>query len=382
MKKQLLILFLALFAIGFSSSAYAQTCPVPRGIDVTCLPNDAIHPIAGSPYDYIVNVPTPPGTKEYHWFVTTDPAFLAGGNLTANRELPGGTYVAATGVGYNNPLTGTATLSITWNSFVYDPLNPVFVVIQVKSTEAGVCTANNLKVYKIEPINAFTLDIANVDPSGATQAGYGANLDICVHELVSATYNPVTEGVIYDFGADTLYYIVTAANFSTSWLPSIQIGRDVTGTGGNMGDITDVSWARPGAFPIPAANWINMPLVAGVYTAPAAVNVLDATGTVGVDGECIVMRVVVDHTTAASYEGLIAEQISVAVDGQTQLALATPLGDVHFSSTLPTPNALCGLEDGFQFDVALQTIAIRPDIQTATPAVPGPGNAPFLVVEP
>jgi len=382
MKKQLLILVLAFISFGLSTTAFGQTCPVPRGVDVTCLPNDAIHPIAGTPYDYIVNVPTPPGTKEYHWFVTTDPAFLAGGTLTSNRELVGGTYIAATGTGYNDPITGTNTLSITWKNFVYDPALPVFVVIQVTNAATG-CTNNNLKVFKIEPVNAFTLDIANVDPTGATQAGYGANLDRCVHNVVSATYDATApEGVLYDYGLDTLFYIVTAANFSTEWMPSVQISRDVTTTGGNMGEITDVSWARPGTFPIAAGLWTNMPLTAGAYTPANPVAVLDPSGAVGSAGECIVIRVVVDHSTTTSYEGILAEQIAVAVDGKTMLSLTTPLGDVHFSSILPSANTYCGLEDGYQFDIALQTIAPRPDIQSATPAVPGPGNVNFLPVKP
>lgn len=385
MKKQfLLVLILAVIAVSFTNKTFAQTCPVPRGVDVTCLPNDAIHPIAGQAYNYIVNVPTPPGTKEYHWFVTTDPAFLNGGTLTGNREVAGGTYLATTGTGYNDPATGAATLSLTWKAFAYDPALPVFVVIQVRSTAAGVCTTNNLKVFKIQPVNAFTLDIANVDALGTTQAGYGTNIDRCVSDIVSATYDAnAPEGVIYDFGVDYLYYVVTAANFSTEWLPSVQISRNVLATAGaNMGEITDVSWARPGTFPIPAADWTSMTLGGGVYTAPNPIPVLDATGVVGSAGECIVIRVTVDHSTTTSYEGIISEQIGVAVDGKTQLGLATPWGDVHFSSTLPAPNALCGLEDGYQFDIALQTMLLRPDIQSATPAVPGPGNVPFLPVKP
>ena len=113
MKKQLLILLMAMFAVGISSS-YGQDCPIPRPVDPTCLTSDALHPVAGTPYDYTITVPTPPGTKEYTWFVTQDQNFIASGILTANREMvPASLLIAATGVGYNDPLTGTNNVNIT-----------------------------------------------------------------------------------------------------------------------------------------------------------------------------------------------------------------------------------------------------------------------------
>lgn len=375
MKKQLLILLMAFFAIGMTSAYGQVTCPAPRAVDITCLPSDAIHPVPGTLYDYTVTVPTPPGTKEYLWFVTTDPNFITAGALTLSREIAGGTYLSFTGAGYNNAGTGTATIQLVWKYF--DPTIPVFVVIQVRNDD-GTCNTQNMKVYKILPLNGFTLDITNVSETGVTQAGYGTNIDHCVHNIVSATYDAVLPGVVYDFGLDTLYYVVTAANFTTSWLPSVEITRDFSATGGDMGEVVDVSWARPGAFPI--GVWNAMPLAGTVYTSTNPVVALDPTGGVGPLGECIVIRVVIDHSTTTSYEGIIAEQIKVAVDGQTNLSAAPAdwLGDIHYSSTLPTPNALCGLEDGFTFDYALQTITPRPNIIDATP----PAGDDFLPIEP
>jgi len=181
MKKQLLILFMALIAIGLST-AYGQTvtCPVPR-VDITCIPGDALHPAAGVPYDYIVDVPTPPGTKEYTWFVTQDQHFINAGVLTLAREIAPGPIILAAGAGYNDPATATGTLSLTWNSFLYDPLAPVFVVIQVKNDAgAGGCVTQNMKVFKIEPINAFTLDVVNVDALGVAQT-YDTPIDHSRH---------------------------------------------------------------------------------------------------------------------------------------------------------------------------------------------------------
>jgi hypothetical protein len=372
MKKQLLIVLMAFFVIGFSST-YGQTvtCPIPRTVDPVCLPSDALHPVAGTPYNYIISVPTPVGTKEYTWFVTQDPAFMAAGVLTANREDPiPSLHVAATGTGYNNPLTGSNTLSITWKSFVNDPLLPVFVVIHVKNTAStsDLCVTNNVKVFKILPVNAFTLDIANVT-AAAVGAGYETPIDRCIHDVVTATYDATApEGVIYDFGVDYLYYVVTAANFSISWKPSVQL----TGVDAQEA-ITAVEWALPTdfAFVTPHA----MSLTAGTYTSTDPVPVQAAGGFVGSAGECILIRVTIDHTTPGlQYQGLTDETITLAVDGITDIASATPIPDVHYSSTLPVPNSNCGLPDGFLFDKAVQTLKPRPDI--TAPAMPAPGLLP------
>lgn len=381
MKKQILLLVMALFAISMSN-AYGQiTCPVPRAIDPTCLPNDALHPLPGVLYNYTINVPTPVGAKEYIWFVTQDKKFIdPATGLTSNRELTSGDFLAAVGAGYNDPAAAGVTLELTWKSFTYDPAKPVFVVVQVKSTVAGSCSPNNLKVYKIMPVFAFTLDIANVQ-SKAT-AAYETNTSRCISPIVSADYDVATDGVLYDFGTDTLFYVVTAANFSTSWRPSLQIDAI-----NPLETVVSVDWFRPTDAALATPK--PMPLVSGnLYTATDPVLALDASGTVSIAGECILIRVVIDHTTATTqYEGIVDELIIVAVDGKTDLAAvlpAVPRGDIHFSSLVggATAAADCGKEDDFRNDVATQTLVARPDIQSATPAVPGPGNSPFLPVKP
>lgn len=371
MKKQLILTIISVLVLGTSVSfGQTVTCPIPRPVDVTCLPSDALHPLPGTPYNYVVNVPTPPGTKEYTWFVTQDPNFIAAGVLTGNREVVGGLHIAATGTGYNDPLTGASTLSITWKAFVPDPALPVFVVISVKNTAStpDACVTNNMKVFKILPVNAFTLDIANVTPAGVAQA-YETPINICIHDIVSATYDATSpEGIIYDFGVDYLYFAVTAANFSTSWEPSVQISGIAAGE-----TVTAVEWARNTDFGFSNPN--PMTLASGVYTADDPVTVLDPSGTVGPNGECILIRVTIDHTNGANqYQGLSDETITLAVDGVTDLTASTPTPDVHYSNTLPSANLLCGQADGFTYDVATQTIKPRPDI--TAPAMPAPGLLP------
>jgi len=376
MKKQFLLLVLAFFAINFTTAFGQLVCPVPRAVDITCLPNDAIHPMPGTLYNYIIDVPSPAGTKEYTWFVTQDKNFIvAPGTLTMNRETTAGGFLAVTGTGYNDPATATANLSLTWKSFVYDAANPLFVVVQVRSTVAGECSPNNMKVFKIEPVNSFTLDIANVGADRNTVSPYETNINRCISDIVSATFDPTApEGILYDYGVDYLYYVVTAANFSTSWSPRLQLsGIDAKET------VIAVEWFRPTdtGFATPEP----MLLSAGTYTATNPVPALATNGTVGADGECIIIRVTLDHTYGANqYEGITDETITAAVDGKTQLTLPTPLGDIHFSKTVGNASD-CGLEDGFRNDLAIQVLKARPNILSATPANPGPGNVPFLLVK-
>ena len=216
MKKQLFIIIVALFAISFSN-VYGQLAPRT----VTCLTADALHPVTGTPYTYQITVPSPVGPKEYTWFVTQDQAFISNGVLTTNREtLPTSAIIADTSTGYNNPLTGTVSVTITWKSF--DASIPVFVVIQVKNTTG--CTANNMKVFKIAAQNSFTLDIANQNSLKVTQSGYGTNIDRCISKIVSSVYSAGSpDGILNDFGADTLYYEVVASNWAEAWRPSVQL---------------------------------------------------------------------------------------------------------------------------------------------------------------
>ncbi len=371
MKKQLFILIMVLIAISFST-AYGQLAPRP----VTCLTADALHPIAGAPYTYEVTVPTPAGTKEYTWFVTQDQHFINAGVLTANREItPASAIVAATGTGYNNAATGTNTVSITWKSFAYNPANPVFVVIQVRNTAStpDACISQNMKVYKILPQNAFTLDIANLlngatpNTAGTLVAGYGVNLDKCIHDIVDAQYDATApEGVIYDFGTDYMFYEVVAANFSGSWKPSFTL------TGVDAEETVTVEWATDKNFTTPHA----MTLAAGIWASADVYTVADPSGFVGAAGESLYVRVTLDHSTTVNYEGLADEPVALAVDGLTNLSAppADQLGDVHTVAG-GGPPAVCPWVDLFANDIATQTLKPRPTINAGA-TMPAPGLLP------
>jgi hypothetical protein len=118
-------------------------------------------------------------------------------------------------------------------------------------------------------------------------------------------------------------------------------------------------------------TWNNLPFQGtapdynGIYTdAAGQVDVQDASGTVGAAGEAILVRLTVTHNY---YEGIADQPITLAVDGETQLALATTMKDVH--------HADCS-DDGFTNDVATHTLESRPDIQDNT----APAGDDFLPI--
>lgn len=419
MKKQLLILTLTIFVSAFATTVFGQnrsTQLVPRTVD--CLdPNDALHPVAGTPYDYEISIPAPAAWTttgeswtglQYHWFITQDGAFYDAANVFDPDAVADGTFFNvfedfATGFSeYNIPYNGANTtnkLRITWHGGGYDPSLPIFVGISVTGTISnGVitgCNANNLKIWKIEPQWAFTLDIDNINADGtaSTPTSFGDNLDNCISPILSATYDPTApEGIIYDFGQNVLYYDVIAANWYDRW----QLGVLLTGLDANQ--TATIEWAYPiystttpttldmtamattTWYPVATAGSVTGSLVSAQLVAPQAAG---AT-SVGAAGENIIIRVTVDH--GALYEGINDETLTLVVDGiVAPESTTTPgtyvvgdpaeVGDVHWTAGgLPAPND-CPWYDSYSVlaghDLSLQTIKARPNIN---PVNPGAGT--------
>ncbi len=360
MKKHILTLLLALL-VG-ATSAFAQLAPQP----VECIDlDDPLKPVPGNPYTYEVNVPTPPGAKTYHWFVTQDINFINAGVLTPDRETIGGPILAAGSGHYDTPTLDASSLSLTWKSFVLNPDEYVFVVIQVTNVDpANGCETENLKVYRIEPAHAFTLDIANVGADGSIQDGYGQDaLETCMSDIESATYNPVDDNVIYDFGQNTLYFAVAAANFSGQYQLGIQFDGLIDS------QTADISWGY--SFATAGDNVVETAIPSGTpYENDAAgiVEAQDASGNVGADGETIYIMVVIYHD---NFEGIEAVDYELAVEGVLHDGTSVIPGDyadIHHQSCEQNPYD----------DIAYQTIAPRPDIQDAT----GSPSGTFLEIAP
>ena len=314
------------------------TCPVPRAIDVSCLASDNLHPLPGVPYTYSVSVPAPPGVKSFKWIVTQEQTFLTSGQLNlSNAESAGGIHISAAGPELNNTSAEGSgeDIDITWKSFTHDPARPLFLVIYVENSDG--CITQNLKVFMIQPQEAFTLDIAAVKTDGSVLP-WGDAFESCVSDIASARYDPsAAGGMVYDYGTDYLFFVVAAANFSTSWQPAFQV------TGTAPAQAATVEWAYPGTL----GTW---------NPATAAVEAKSSDGSVGAAGECILVRVTVKHN---SEEVLAAQSIALAVDGLTNLAapVAERKADLHFTGSQ------CGQPDGFDNDVAVHILKPRPTIQ-------------------
>jgi hypothetical protein len=353
----------------------------------------------------------------YTWFVTQNPNFieivtglprlnylpvdgaepglgsLLFQNIVAPNEYAAPPYPAATASTLNN-------IEITWKSFAYNPAEPVFVVVQVIG-DNGICYPNNLKVYKIEPIHAFTLDIDNLLANGEnhTPTVFGDSLGVCISEIQSATYDPTApEGVLYDYGLDTMYFEVVAANWYDKW----ELGVQIDGVAIDSTQTARIDWAYAGIREVPLqANYMdtistwslisdftvtanNVEYKSLKYVAPQ-----NGTNAVSDDGESIIIRVILDHNNG--YEGVRNLPITLSVNGVLALEdLPTnpgtyvpgdPLvvGDIHHEAGANLPAEECPWFDGYVNDQSLQVLVKRPWIISNTVnGNPPPANSPFL----
>ena len=220
--KKLIFIIMMLALMVSSNLVLGQTAvhnswPMP----ISCA-NDPLHPIAGKPYTYNVDV-TPTG-GDFQWWATKDYNFIVDGanNIgTALTVAPGELIATSANYGTTDVYD---TVSITWSSEILantDTLtNPTFVAVQYDAPASG--CANNLKVYSIMPVTAFTVDILNLDALGDTLA-YGLPLDTCTSDIDSAIFILATRSIKYNFGDNQLLFEVVLANFTDSAYVSFDI---------------------------------------------------------------------------------------------------------------------------------------------------------------
>jgi hypothetical protein len=348
--KKLIFLFMFLAFLAGTNQIYAQATPgsLPRPLSCT---TDPWNPIAGVPYNYSADVN--PLTGEAYWYATESTTFMTGGVRVATEEAVGGVDVAAaTNYMAAAPVNSNpTTTSITWTSqgladntvLATDPPK-LFVVVEYEAPVTG--CANNMKVYPIRPINAFTVDIMNIEDATKVPLGYDVTDEQCIAGVVSAqwTANPVPNGSIdYDFGADTLYFEVIAANFTDSYTPSFQISGLLTVAPSDQ--TADIDWG----YVIGTYNH-NVVTGAGNGNWIDDEDVLtNETNTSG--GVSIYVRVIVHNNDT---EGLAQIPITLAVDAVN-------------SAGQPDVATNCTANPAFA-DAALQNVNPRP---TVTPVAPG-----------
>lgn len=259
-------------------------------VPLTCTTADnELQPLPGKLYNYGVNVN--PGTyQSIHWFVTDDPNVIATASLTTNVDVAGGDYVLTAGSTYNSGGNTSSTVTISWKSFPAS--DNVLLVAYVKG--AGGCS-DNVEVYKIEPSFAFTLDVAGLLADGTVSA----TATECLSPVESATYSG--GNLTMDYGENWVFFSVNAANFVDSWKP------DFSAVAANGSTIGTIEWATATEAAKTNGTWNanGVPVMAST----------GAGGAVGAAGECIIVRVQVDHAGIEHDASAAAEVVTLSING-------------------------------------------------------------------
>lgn len=341
MKKQILILFVSLF-FGFMG-AYGQMVQnsAPRPLSCTTGP---LNPVAGVPYDYSALV-DPAGGNAY-WFATyNNTTFMSGSALTANQELIGGDFVSAA-TNYRDAATvapATTTTNITWNSLglaTVTDTEPLFVVLHY--TAPTTACADNLKVFRIDPVNAFLVNVLNL---GST---YGTEVSSCFSDMASASYDLANSCVTYNYGENTLAYEVVAANFTGGYTPSFRVD------GIQAGQSVEIFYDYD--------NDITGAISAGTLTADGVITLAAPVSTTATNtslGVSLYVWLVIDNGT---YEGINDTPITFAAAGEN--LAGEP--NVRWNDCTIEVDITADLADANAPDYGVHTLNARPEVITNT----------------
>ncbi len=357
MKKQILLLtfiVLASFASVTTASGQAVNYTAPQPLSCT---DDALHPVAGKSYSYLASG-TPSGGNFTFW-ATKDPNFIsttAGTTSlnTATALTTGGGDLISTSTNYVTADAATQ-VDITWSSSTLAgttyQTNPTFVAVYYEDPTG---CSDNFKVYEINPINGFTVDVLNLNPTtflpDATPYTYVP--EQCPDDVRGATYSAGT--MAYDYGTNYLYYEFVAANFTGYWIPSFALSNN----NAVQGLTYEYTYATPDTWGATPPTWTA--LVSGTTQIPIDPSITDTS-----TGVSVFVRVTMANN---NYENLAGQTLTMTVDGQN----ADGDWDV-VNSTCADPSAADGA------DTANQLITARPTITpgTSSPTVPTtiiPGN--------
>jgi len=359
MKKQILILvFFTLALFVSTSTVYAQDAQHysdPRPL--SCTP-DALHPIAGQEWTYAATASV---AGDYHFYATKDPSFVTTSALQNGSagflNTPADLLTAS--ANYDTPGT-TVDVKITWSSAILANTDyqgtpditgatpsPTFVVVYFDAADG---CSDNIKVWELDPMNGFTVDVLAIDfDAPATMPVFGTVPATCLDNVESASY--AAAAMVYDYGENYMYFEFVAANFSGSWTPTFDLsGLNAVQSVTSYEYTTDLPATWGGAT-------VWAPLVSGTTSIPTTV----ANTSVGVS---VFVRVLVDH---ANFEGIAGETLTMTLDGQN----AAGEWDV-VNGTGADTCADVGAAD--QNDTATSDFTARPAI--TDPAMPAPNLIP------
>ena len=328
MKKH--FLFSTMFALttalsyGQATTATTGTAPTP----VTCT-DDALHPIIGKEYSY-KGTGTPAGGT-YHIFATNSTNFIQNGALNTTGAYTATNGLLKAGTGYNVNTNSTGETKLSWSGAA---ANPSFVVIQYKQN--GTCTTDNLKVYKIEPKNAFIIEIRNMKKgtgNNFTTEALNTNIDVCSANIQSATYNGTK--MVYNYGSQSFYYELIAANYDKDFTPKVKID------GLQTGQTAKLKWGH-------SKTTMNTEIASVTNNTEVTLpKIIADTAIEPSKGVSIYLELVVEN---GSYEGTTDKNITLSVDATS--------GTKNFKNV---KRADCSDEADFA-DKAIQVLKARPAI--------------------
>lgn len=358
-KSNFLTVILALFLVGFNVQINAQKAtagskPIP--LSGTACEDSALKPIAGKSYNYKATV-SPTGGN-FKWWATTDVNFIttnASGVTTDNSStaaltIADGDFTTATN--YNTTAT-TDNTDLTWTTdrLKTAKTTPTFVVVKYDAP-TGSC-ADNLKVYKIEPINAFTVDVLGLKEdesvptiTGTTNPDYVGVQEQCVSKVIGAKYNTSTNKMEYDYGTNKLYFEVVAANFSKEYTPTFQL------EGLQTGQTADIKWGyAKGTYDKTLETGIT-----GATFSKTSTDKVETDATNTNNGVSIYVEVTIKNGT---YETTADQEIKLAVTGKN----SADESDIK--------NDDCGTDANFADNTSTQKIKLRPTVTSSTPTTGG-----------
>lgn len=362
MKKQFFLLLAALLlgtSFAFGQGAVKNSDPKPTN----CI-TDALHPVAGVPYNYAATVAG--GTGTYEWWATKDPNFITAPGVTnMATRLTTTTGLITTSANYGVTGQTGSTVTITWSDDILSKTKlrtgpstttfPSATFVAVHYTGSPAECADNFKVYELDPINAFTVDIKNIEDENYGLIAYDTKDDQCPAGVASATYT--VSGMQYDYGVDYMYYEVVAANFTNFWVPTFTISNTAT----VQTYTVEYTYTNPSTWKTTPPTW------APVVNGTTHFNV-DPSVTNTNLGVSVYLRLTL---TNHNYEGLALRTIRLAADGQNSVGI----WDIVNSAT-----ACVQTTGADQNDVAEQDMKARPTVPSTTtsPITPNtqlvPGN--------
>ena len=370
---------LALIFAG-TNKGFGQAVHYSEPRPITCV-NDALHPRAGISYTYEATGVDAGG--KWHFYATKDPDFIetTGGTITTGGttvmntstaivvDLAGTNKLVAASGDYNIAISATTgntdgNVDITWSYDILtkteyqgtpDPTfaaaGPTFVVAYY--VDAAGCT-DNIKVWEIDPIYNFTVDVLSIEADApATAPDYAVVAEDCFSPVESAIYNGGND-MLYNYGENYLYWEIVAANFVDNWSPTFSVtGVNAPQTLGTV----EFTYALPATWGA-ATTW-NTLAADGTTDITIHPDALAADPDMS-EGVSIFVRVLVDHAT---FEGLENQDITLIVDGQD----AGDIWDINNNVATPVCENV-GASD--QADTSVNRLTKRPTVTDAAMPVP------------